>query len=422
MAERRIIVVGGGAAGLELATRLGQSDGCNVTMVDRRTTHLWKPLMHQLAAGTLDSYEDEIGFIAQARRGNFHYHIGYMHGLNANAKKIRLASLYDHEGREILPERELSYDELVLSVGSIANDFGTPGVADHSHFIDNPEGAESFRRDLTALLARTWAKPETGPVRLAIVGGGPTGVELAAEVMHAVEEVRGYGVDMPKPAIRVTLMEASERILAGVSEDIAEQSHQKLEEIGVTVRTGCRITGAQMEGLELDSELIDCDLSVWAAGVKAPAWVGELGLPTDKADRVLVDEYLRATGDVANIHAIGDCGACQEDGNGAPVPARAAAANQQASYLARRLVKQASERERTPFTYRDKGTLVSIAGYAAYGEIVGLKRNMVQGITAQLAYASLRRAHQRAILGSGRTLATMISDALRRKAKMKMKL
>ena len=146
----RIVVVGGGAAGLELATRLGDRLGrrsrAHVTLVERARTHLWKPLLHEVAAGSLDPGEHEVNYLAQAHWHGFRYRLGELVGLDRTTKEIRIAATFDEEGRQITPPRSVGYDTLVIAIGSITNDFGTPGVAEHAVPLETPAQAARFNR------------------------------------------------------------------------------------------------------------------------------------------------------------------------------------------------------------------------------------------------------------------------------------
>src|SRR5271166_375695 len=148
----RIVVVGGGAGGLELVTllgdRLGRRSRASVALVDCSRTHLWKPLLHAVAAGSLDVSEYEVSYLAQARWHGFRYRFGEMVGLDRAAKEVRVAATYDDEGRQITPARSIGYDTLVIAIGSVTNDFGTPGVAEHAVPLETPAQAERFNRRL----------------------------------------------------------------------------------------------------------------------------------------------------------------------------------------------------------------------------------------------------------------------------------
>ncbi len=192
----KIVVVGGGAAGLELVTRLGDRLGrrrrASVALVEIARTHLWKPLLHEVAAGSMDAGEYEVNYLAQAHWHGFRYRFGEMIGLDRSVKEVHLAATFDDEGRQITPPRSVGYDTLVIAIGSVTNDFGTPGVAEHAVPLETPAQAARFNRRLVNACIR--AQTQDGPVRpgqlhVAIVGAGATGAELAAELHRTTREV-----------------------------------------------------------------------------------------------------------------------------------------------------------------------------------------------------------------------------------------
>ena len=195
----RIIVVGGGAGGLELATRLGDKLGrrklADVTLIDKSRTHLWKPLLHEVAAGTMDFAVHEIDFLAQAHWHGFHYRIGEMTGLDRQKREVQLAADVDEEGRQVTPQRSFPYDTLVIAVGSQSNDFNTPGVREHAIFLDMPLDARRFHRRLVNAYIRGHAQPEAlrpEQLQVAIIGAGATGTELAAELHYTTRQLVAY--------------------------------------------------------------------------------------------------------------------------------------------------------------------------------------------------------------------------------------
>src|SRR5271169_5766111 len=178
----RIVVVGGGAGGLELATRLGNTLGkrkaASVALVERSRTHLWKPLLHAVAAGSMDVNAYELDYLAQAHWHHFVYRVGEMIGLDRSRKEVHLAATYDDEGAQITPPRSFRYDTLVIAIGSVTNDFGTPSAREFAVPLDTPEQAARFNRRLVNACIRAHA--QEGPVRpgqlhVAIIGAGATG-------------------------------------------------------------------------------------------------------------------------------------------------------------------------------------------------------------------------------------------------------
>ena len=175
----RFVIVGGGAGGLALATQLGKTLGrrqrAHVTLVDAARTHIWKPLLHQLAAGSFDTHAEEIEYLAQAHASHFHFRLGRLSRLDRAARRIELAASHDADGREITPVQTLAYDTLVIAVGSQTNDFGTPGAAEHAIKLDTPQAARQLNQRLinACIRAQAVAPGDGSPrLRVAIVGGG----------------------------------------------------------------------------------------------------------------------------------------------------------------------------------------------------------------------------------------------------------
>ena len=163
---QRIVIVGGGAGGLELATRLGDRLGkakrALVTLVDQSRTHLWKPLLHQVAAGTMDLNDHELDYLFQARWHHFQFRLGRMIGLDRQNRQVSLAATLDERSREVIPARTIPYDRLVICVGSTTNDFGTPGAAEHAIALDDPHQAALFHSRLINACLR--ANTQSGPL------------------------------------------------------------------------------------------------------------------------------------------------------------------------------------------------------------------------------------------------------------------
>ncbi|MEJ1978365.1 MAG: FAD-dependent oxidoreductase [Acetobacteraceae bacterium] len=225
-ADHHVVIVGGGAAGLELATQLGdrlhRSGAGRVTLLDRTRTHLWKPLLHSVAAGSMDPSEHELNYLAQAYWHHFRYRFGEMVGLDRTRKLVAMAPTYDDEGREITPARSVRYDTLVIAIGSVTNDFGTKGAAEYAVPLETAEQARRFNRRLVNACLR--AQNQHAPVRpgqlhVAVIGAGATGTELAAELHRTAREIVAFGLDRIDPAadIRIILVEARPAHPAGAA-------------------------------------------------------------------------------------------------------------------------------------------------------------------------------------------------------------
>jgi NADH dehydrogenase len=433
--SHRIVVVGGGAAGLELVTalgdRLGRRNLAEITLIEKKRTHLWKPLLHTIAAGSMDPSEHELNYLAQAHWHHFRFRFGEMTGLSRVAHCVHVAATHDEDGREITPPRSFPYDTLVIAVGSVTNDFGTPGVAQHAIPLETPAQAQRFNRRLVNACIRAHAQP--GPVRpgqlhVAIIGAGATGTELAAGLYQSVREVVSYGLDRvdPERDVRIVLIEAAPRILPALPPRISEATRRLLDRLGVEVRVGARVSEVTGEGVRLmDGTFIPAGLVVWTAGVKAPDRLRELdGLETNRLNQLVVLPTLQTTHD-ADIFAIGDCAAVPWHGHAEPVPPRAQAAHQEASHLARQLPRRLAGRTLQPFEYRDFGSLVSLGKYTTVGNLMGAlvgKNFFIEGMIAQLMYRSLYKMHERALHGTMPMLVGALARSLARRAHPLVKL
>ena len=434
-ALHRIVIVGGGAAGLELATRLGDTLGrrrkAEITLVDRSRIHIWKPLLHEVAAGSMDVGHHAVDYLAQAYQHHFRYRVGEMTSLDRAKQEVCLAATFDQEGNEITPARSFAYDTLVIAVGSGSNDFGTPGVAEHAIPLDTPEQAERFHRRLLNGLIRAHAQP--GPVRegqlhVAIIGAGATGTELAAELHRTTRQVVAYGLDRidPDKDLRITLIEAADRVLPAAPARISEGATRLLEEIGIDVRTGARVTEVRKDGVQLASgAFVPSELVVWAAGVRAPDFLRDLaGLETTRSNQLVITDTLQTSRD-PRIFAIGDCAYLMRHDQPTPVPPRAQAAHQQASHLSRQLPRLLAGQPLSPYRYRDFGSLVSLGEYSTVGNLMGFltgKNLFIEGYFARLMYQSLYKMHQMALHGTFKVILDTMARTLTRRTEPRVKL
>lgn len=428
----RIVIVGGGAGGLELATRLGRRLGrrgrASVTLVDSSLVHVWKPLYHEVAAGTLDSQEDAVTFIGQAFRSGFQFHFGRMEGLDRERRHVLLGPMYE-DGVEVVPAGRLPYDTLVICVGSVSNHFGIPGAAEHCLHLDTLEQADDFHRRLVRLLLRAQAEPQQRtPLRIAIIGGGATGVELAAELRSAARRAVHYGfgdID-PERDLHLTIVEAAPRLLPPLSPRVAEKAAVHLREIGVDVLTGERVAEVNADGIRTQSgRFVAAQVRVWAAGIQAPAWLGDLGLETARGHQLIVRESLQTTADDA-VFAFGDCASAPQPDSEHPVPPRAQAAHQQALFLTGALERRLRGEPPGRFVFRDRGSLISLSGDAVgrlMGNLFGSAGGLtIEGMLARLAYSSLYQRHLVALYGPARTAILWLSRRLTRPVRLRLKL
>ncbi len=408
-----ILVVGGGAGGLELACKLGRKLGRErVTLVDCRMYHIWKPSLHEVAAGTLDIHQEGLSYQMLAHDNGFTFVYGALTALDAAAGNVTVAAILDENGETILPQRRLAYDQLCIAVGSVSNHFGVPGAPEHTISLNATEDAEQFRLKMLELLTRADLRKETqadAGLDIIIIGGGATGVELAAELREASRVYADYGLRRLNPArdVRITLLEGAPRILAPLRERVSAAAVRLLAQRHVEVVTDCRVTDIGPDSVtDAAGVTRRADLCVWAAGIKAPELLQTLGLPLNKAGQIQVTDRLNVAG-LDNIHAIGDCAACP-GADGRPVPPRAQAAHQQADYLYAAFLRRArgeAPRDK-PFVYRDHGSLVSIGQQTTVGSLMGSLKGLswfVEGFYARIMYMSLHLLHHQAILGTLRT-------------------
>ncbi|MFT7235924.1 MAG: NADH dehydrogenase [Methylophagaceae bacterium] len=429
----KIVVVGGGAAGLELVTKLGRKLGkkgkAHITLVDNTQTHIWKPLLHEVAAGTLDSHQDEIEYLGQARYSGFRFRLGRMDGLDRDNKTISLAPTLNANGLEIIPRRTFEYDYLVIAVGSVSHDFGIPGVAEHCLFLDTTNQAENFQGRLLEgyLRAHTQKTPiDQGQLDIAIVGAGATGVELSAQLHEVSHLLAAYGLDEVKPAdIKISIIEAADRVLPGLPEKLSRATELELGKLGVTLLTDERVIEVTANEIKTESgKVIPAAIKVWAAGIKAPFFLTQLGLDTNKINQIEVKQTLQSITD-DDIYAIGDCAACNWKGHEGNVPPRAQAAHQMASLVYKSVARRLAGKPIPDYHYHDHGSLVSLGKYSTVGNMMGnLSKGslMVEGFFARMMYLSLYKMHQVALFGIFRVGMLSLSHLFRRSVHPKIKL
>jgi NADH dehydrogenase len=418
--KTQIVIVGGGAAGLELAARLGARFGrghFNVILVEKNRTHIWKPLLHEVAAGSLDANLDEVGYRSHCHAWGYSFFYGAMETVDRESRQVVIAPILDEDGREIMGRHRIDYDYLVLATGSVSNDFGTKGVAQHCIFLDSRLQADRFRSKLLdhcLRVSRTLVQtPDAdATVRVDIVGGGATGVELAAELYSSAAALRHYGLEVfDESCLKVTLIEAGPRILPALPEGLAAAAHRELEALGVRILTGMPVVEATRDGMLTQAgEFIAADLRVWAAGVKGPDILRSLGLEITRSNQLVVRPTLQTTWD-DRIFAVGDCAFFVPEGDTRPVPPRAQAAHQMAAtafYNLTALVRGGTLRA---FVYKDHGSLVSLSHFSTVGSLMGNLiggRMAIEGRLARFVYVSLYRMHLIAIHGWFKGLALIL--------------
>jgi len=372
---RRVVVVGAGFGGLEVTRRLGRSRDLAVTLLDRRNHHLFQPLLYQVAMAGLSPAEIAVpirGLLSGQR--------------NLEVRQEEARALHP-DARRIETDRGVhEYDVLVLACGARHTYFGHDEWEAHAPGLKSLEEATEIRRRVLTAYER--AEIEEDPTRqkalltFVVVGGGPTGVELAGALGEMSRFTLARDFRRIDPALaRVILVEAGPRILPSFHPSQSRRAMRDLEALGVQVWTSSAVTGVDADGVEIGEERVRAATTLWAAGVQASPLAKSLGAPLDRQGRVMVGDDLRVPGH-PEIFVIGDLAHCRGP-DGEPLPGIAPVAKQQGRHVARALAAEAKGRDVPPFRYRDRGQLATIGRSRAVADLRGLR---VSGFPAWLLW------------------------------------
>ncbi|HEY2069991.1 MAG TPA: NAD(P)/FAD-dependent oxidoreductase [Rhizomicrobium sp.] len=358
MASTHIVILGAGFAGIEVARGLGKA-GLSVTLVDRQNHHLFQPLLYQVATAAL-SPADIAEPVRKMLRGqdSVEVMLDEVSGIDTAGRSVSLAS-----------GRTLRYDILVVATGATHSYFGHDEWADFAPGLKTIADARQIRSRLLLAFEEAEMSEDVAEQKrlmtIAVVGGGPTGVELAG----SIAELACYALSKDFHRIRaetatVLLLEAGTRILAAFPDDLASYATTKLTKLGVTVRTRCVVENVTADGVTANGETIGAGLVIWAAGVRASRMGAMLGVPVDRAGRVTVATDLSVTG-LDGVYALGDIALCP-DANGKPLPGLAQVAKQQGEYLGKALAKKITKgTQPAPFRFQNRGNTAIIGRHAA---------------------------------------------------------
>ncbi|HUX41764.1 MAG TPA: NAD(P)/FAD-dependent oxidoreductase [Rectinemataceae bacterium] len=359
--RRRVVVVGAGFGGLAAARSLARLP-FDVILVDANNYHTFQPLLYQVATAGLGG--DDVCYPVRAifaRQRNARVVMAEVRGGDLDARRLELSDA-----------STLEYDELVLACGAVTNSFGTPGVDEHAFGLKSLADALEMRSHLLTQFERADARPELideGLLTLVIVGGGPTGVELAGGMAELFD--RSLRRDFPRLDLsraRIVLVEAADRLLRSFSPVSSDVALRSLESRGVEVRLNLGVAEMTGEGVRLaDGSFIRSKTMAWAAGIKAQPLAAALGLPTDRSGRALVGPDLCVAGR-PEVHVVGDLAAAL-DAKGAPLPQVAPVAIQEAEYTGRLIVARSRGEVLPAFVYRDKGSMATIGRHSAVTEL-----------------------------------------------------
>ena len=430
-----VVIVGGGAGGLELATRLGNTLGrkgkAEITLIDRNRTHVWKPLLHEIAAGSMNPDKHELEYLAQAHWHHFKFRLGSMDGIDRTKKEVYVAPFHDEDGIEVIPRRTFQYDTLIIAIGSTTNDFGIKGAREYSIALDTQDQAERFHRRLHNALVRAQtqvAPVQAGQLEVVIVGAGATGVELAAELHNTTRELAAYGLDKidADRDVKISLIEATDRVLPALPPALSHAVDLELRKLRVHLYTGERVTEVTEKGVYTHSgRFIPSALVVWAAGIKAPDFLNNLdGLEANRINQLVVRRTLQTSLD-DSVFAFGDCAACPWPGHDENVPPRAQAAHQQASMLIKTVKSILQEKPLPEYTYRDYGSLVNLGRYSTVGSLMGALAGgslFIEGMFASFMYQSLYKMHMMSLHGFFTVLLQTLARLITRRTEPQVKL
>ncbi|MCG9728782.1 NAD(P)/FAD-dependent oxidoreductase [Shewanella sp. Isolate13] len=380
----RIVIVGGGAAGLEIASLLGRSVNSQdeVILVEGETHHYWKPRFHEIAAGTFDSDLDSLCYFTHGAKNGYMHYQAWMMDINRATKKLSVRK----------PNGDmdtLEYDYLIIAIGAISNDFATQGAKEHCLFLDTPEQARDSWHQISSLLRSGLSRT------INIVGAGATGLELAAELAKVSEELSRN----PYAAkLNINLIEAADRVLPNGPVKMSEQALLRLEKYQVNVMLNTRIASVEADRMTTsDGQVLNADVQFWAAGIKAPDWLREIGgLQSNSLNQLVVEQTLVTTFD-SSIFALGDCAAIPQ-ADGSQVPPKAQAANRAAVHLAKSLVAHLNGKELKPFVYNDGGMVVAIGHNFAISTMMN-DRLILKGRLVRRLYDTIFRLHQKTVSG-----------------------
>jgi len=353
--EPHVVIVGGGFAGLTAARALAERP-VRVTLLDRRNHHVFQPLLYQVATAGLSATDIAAPLRRILRRqANVTVLLAEVLRVDPAARKV------------ILADGEVDYDFLILATGATHSYFGHDEWARHAPGLKTLEDALLIRR--RTLLAFELAERETDAERrgqlltFVVIGGGPTGVELAGTLVEIAHHTLRREFRRIDPAeARVVLIEGLDRVLPTYPPDLSEKARRQLERLGAQVRTGARVTSVDADGVWLGTERLAARTVLWAAGVAASPVGRSLGAPLDRAGRVQVEADLSLPGH-REVFVTGDLAALEQDGR--PVPGVAPAAMQMGRHAARNILRVLRGEPRQPFRYVDKGSLATIGRRAA---------------------------------------------------------
>lgn len=426
-AKTRIVVVGGGAGGLELVARLCAKPYrplVEVTLIDQSLKHVWKPLYHEVAAGTLVT-DKEMDYIHYAYEKGFQFILGRLVAINRQQKFLEIDPTLNDV---LLPSRKIPYDILILALGSESHTFNIPGVDQHGLFLDSLQQAEHCHEHLLKQIVLA-TQTQHDHLYISIVGGGATGVELAAELNQVLSQTQKYSQyhEEQKYHFQINVVEAAPRILSALPERISKAVTAYLQAHKINVLTQTQVVAVEKQGIKtLNGGFIPSDLTIWVAGIKGPAANISHDLETNQRGQFAVTSTLQSTKD-PDVFIFGDSASCPQlnaKGQTFYVPPRAQAAHQQAIFLAKNLLRYLKHQPLKNYQYKDYGSLIRLSHYNVVGNLMSkiAKSLYLEGLFARLAYWSLYKKHLLVLKGWKYLLFSTWADLFTHKQRPEIKL
>lgn len=423
--ELKIIIVGGGIGGLILATKLGKyakkNNTIKIILIDKNSIHTWKPSLHKIAADAINKNSTSIEYSAHAKKNNFKFKLGCLKKINRKNKYITIFS--NKNSQKKIEESKIQFDILVLSIGSVSNDFNISGVKENCFFLDNIKQAIFFKEKLLNLIHKIIIDDKkNSKINITIVGGGLTGIELSTEILHKINTIKNN--KNIKKIFNINIIESESRILPKLSKNISAIVYKNLKKLKINITTNTYITKIKQKQLETNTkEKLKADFIIWTAGIKSPNFMKQIGgLQTNKTNQIVVKNTLQTTTDDF-IFAIGDCASCPDD-KLKNVPARAQAAYQMAKICNTNIISLIKKKKLKQYIYKDYGSIISLSKFKTIGIINLNKINrhiIFNGILAKIIYILLYTKHMISINGYKKTIILTIKNFFKKTIFLKKK-
>ena len=423
----RIVIIGGGIAGLELATSLGKQLGktgeASITLIDKYLTHIWKPLLHEIAVGSSNIEDNAVDYIFHGKKNFYRFQLGTLIGLNRQKKEVIIEVNQIVDKNNVKKEKNIAYDILIITIGSISNNYNIPGTDKYCYYLDSLEQATKLQQDFLNYIVSS--NNDKKNYNIGIIGAGATGVELAAEVYSAIHEGNKYNIQSHERRVNISIIESCNRLLPALPQITSHFILNKLKNIGINILLNEKVIKVTHQGIHTASgTFISAEFKIWSAGIRGESVLSKLdGLKVTNSCRLLINNKLQTTLD-DSIYAIGDCSACFIDQKNI-VPARAQAAHQESVFLKKQIIERIRNKRSTKtFHYHDNGSIISLGGQGTILHIIfkQCKNIFMKGISARLIYRLLYKIHQVKLSGLFYVLIQSFSKLISKCIKAKIKL